>query len=160
LSITTAAIRNGGGCVDTDNNQADFAIAAPAPRNSSTPTNSCNLGSQLQAGITASPNIVSPGGNTLLRVSVIPATSPPSTGTTVSGNLADIGGPTSQMFFDDGTHGDVTAGDNVYSFLAIVSQATSGGSHVVTAHVADGQSRSVDLVQNLTVNAPLPNEDP
>jgi endonuclease G len=160
LSITTAAIRNGGGCVDSDNNQTDFTIAAPAPRNSATAANSCNLGNQLQAGITASPTIVTPTGNTLLRVSVIPATSPPSTGITVTGNLSDIGGPASQTFFDDGTHGDVTAGDNVYSFLAVVGQATSGGTHVVAAHVADGQSRSVDLVQNLTVNAPLPNEDP
>jgi endonuclease G len=160
LSITTAAIRNGGGCVDSDNNQTDFTIAAPAPRNSASPTNSCDLGGQLQAGMSASPNVVTPTGNTLLRVSVIPATSPPSTGLTVTGNLSDIGGPASQAFFDDGTHGDVTAGDNVYSFLAVVGQATSGGTHVVTAHVADGQSRTVDLVQNLTVNATLPNEDP
>src|SRR5579872_767612 len=40
LTNTTAAIRNGNGCVDTDNNAADFAIGAPNPRNSSV-TNSC-----------------------------------------------------------------------------------------------------------------------
>ena len=34
LSNTTAAIRNGGGAVDTDNNLADFTIGAPNPRNS------------------------------------------------------------------------------------------------------------------------------
>jgi len=33
LSNTTAALRNGGGCTDTDNNSADFAAGAPNPRN-------------------------------------------------------------------------------------------------------------------------------
>src|ERR671939_47574 len=34
LSNTTAALRNGGGTVDTDNNSADFTVGAPNPRNS------------------------------------------------------------------------------------------------------------------------------
>src|SRR5205085_9148328 len=34
LSNTTAALRNGGGTVDTDNNSADFSVGAPNPRNS------------------------------------------------------------------------------------------------------------------------------
>src|SRR5919109_742805 len=33
LSNTTAALRNGGGSVDTDNNSADFSVGAPNPRN-------------------------------------------------------------------------------------------------------------------------------
>src|ERR687883_582849 len=33
LSNTTAALRNGGGSVDTDNNSADFSVGAPTPRN-------------------------------------------------------------------------------------------------------------------------------
>ena len=119
LSNTTAAKRNGGGCTDTDNNNADFAIGAPTPRNTASPASTCNLGAILQAGIQASPNVVSPGGNMLLTVTVIPATTPPSTGITVMGNLAQIGGAASQTFFDNGTNGDVTAGDNVFSFLAM-----------------------------------------
>ncbi len=42
-SNTTADFRKRGGCVDTDNNNADFSIAAPAPRNSSSPTRSCDF---------------------------------------------------------------------------------------------------------------------
>lgn len=34
LSSTTAALRAGGGCSDSDDNAADFGAAAPAPRNS------------------------------------------------------------------------------------------------------------------------------
>ncbi|MBT9455675.1 MAG: ExeM/NucH family extracellular endonuclease [Burkholderiaceae bacterium] len=41
LSNSTAAIRSAGGCTDTDVNSADFAIAAPTPRNSSAPANVC-----------------------------------------------------------------------------------------------------------------------
>jgi uncharacterized protein len=39
LSNTTAALRLGGGQVDTDNNAADFIAAAPAPRNTASPLN-------------------------------------------------------------------------------------------------------------------------
>jgi len=41
LSATLAAFRNNNGCTDTDNNGADFTVAAPAPRNSGTPVNAC-----------------------------------------------------------------------------------------------------------------------
>jgi predicted extracellular nuclease len=40
-SNTTAAFRNGGGCVETDNNASDFSVAAPGPRNTASPTNTC-----------------------------------------------------------------------------------------------------------------------
>lgn len=42
-SNTTAAIRNGAGCTDTDNNAADFSTGAPIPRNTASPTNSCSV---------------------------------------------------------------------------------------------------------------------
>ena len=41
LTNTTAAIRDVGGCVETDSNSADFASGAPSPRNSSSPVNTC-----------------------------------------------------------------------------------------------------------------------
>lgn len=160
LSNTTAAARNGNGCTDTDNNNTDFTIGAPAPRNTSSPTNTCNLGGILQAGIQANPNVVSPGGTTLLRVTVIPATTPPSTGITVVGNLTDIGGPGSQAFFDNGTNGDTTPNDNIFSFLATIPAGTTGGVRNVTAVASDAQSRTVNLNQAITINAPLPDDDP
>jgi uncharacterized protein (TIGR03437 family) len=43
LTNTTAAIRRGNGCIDTDDNSADFQIGAPRPRNSSADSNgSCD----------------------------------------------------------------------------------------------------------------------
>jgi hypothetical protein len=37
----TALFRAGGGCVDTDNNNADFSTGTPAPRNTASPLHSC-----------------------------------------------------------------------------------------------------------------------
>ncbi|MEO8804090.1 MAG: lamin tail domain-containing protein [Rudaea sp.] len=50
-SNTTAAIRNTSGCDDTDNNIADFTIAAPTPRNSATTTHSCGGASGITLSI-------------------------------------------------------------------------------------------------------------
>lgn len=50
LSNGTAALRNSDGCTDTDDNAADFTVAAPAPRNSQTAVNICS-GSTKQDNI-------------------------------------------------------------------------------------------------------------
>ncbi len=41
LSSTTAAMRAGGGCTDTDSNPADFSAETPAPRNSASAVTTC-----------------------------------------------------------------------------------------------------------------------
>ncbi len=42
LSNSTAGLRDAGGCRDTNNNNLDFIVATPTPRNTSSPTNSCD----------------------------------------------------------------------------------------------------------------------
>jgi hypothetical protein len=42
LSSTSAAVRAGSGCTDTDDNAADFTETTPAPRNSSTAAHACS----------------------------------------------------------------------------------------------------------------------
>jgi len=42
LGATTAAVRAGSGCADTDSNAADFAAAAPAPLNSASTATPCS----------------------------------------------------------------------------------------------------------------------
>ncbi|MDC8771948.1 ExeM/NucH family extracellular endonuclease [Roseateles albus] len=44
VSNSTSAIRALGGCTDTDQNQADFLVAAPAPRNMASALNVCGGG--------------------------------------------------------------------------------------------------------------------
>jgi uncharacterized protein len=41
ISNSTSILRNNGGCIETDNNAADFTAGAPTPRNSASPTNVC-----------------------------------------------------------------------------------------------------------------------
>jgi hypothetical protein len=41
LTSTTAALRGGNGCTDTDSNSADLAAGSPAPRNSASAANPC-----------------------------------------------------------------------------------------------------------------------
>lgn len=158
LSVTTAGRRNGNGCTDTDNNASDFSIAAPAPRNTSSPTNACNIGGTLQASGAADPANVAPGEFVFLTVTVTPATTPPSTGIAVSGNLTSIGGSATQSFFDDGTNGDETAGDNVFSYMATVPQNASTGFRNIPVTATDAQSRSASATITFSVTAP-PNPD-
>jgi lamin tail-like protein len=52
-SNTTAGFRAGGGCSDTNSNTADFATAAPAPRNAASAHHACATGSD--AGVADAP---------------------------------------------------------------------------------------------------------
>ena len=157
LSNTTAALRNGLGCIDTDNNSLDFSVGAPNPRSSSSPAQSCG-GSTNPSGVgAANPSTVLAGASTLLTVAVTPGTNPASTGITVTGNLSSIGGSATQQFFDDGTHGDATAGDNTFSFQATVTSGTSAGAKSLPTTIADAQSRTGSATISLTVTVPATN---
>jgi predicted extracellular nuclease len=102
----------------------------------------------------ATPPTVTQGGMTLLTVTVTPGTNPTSTGITVTGNLTTIGGSATQMFFDNGTNGDVMAGDNIFSFLATVAPATPGGPKSLPFTVADAEMRMSNGNISLNVTSP------
>lgn len=103
----------------------------------------------------ANPASVAPTGTTLLTVKVTPGTNPASTAHTVSANLTAIGGVASQSFYDDGSNGDVTAGDNIFSFSTAVANGTSGGakSLPVTVTETSPNSRTGSTTISLTVLA-------
>ncbi len=153
LSNTTAGIRKQNGCQDTDNNSVDFSIGGPIPRNSSN-ANSCSGGGALSASGSANPTSVDPGGSTLLTVTVSPASAPPSTGITVTGDLTSIGGSATQQFYDDGTHGDVTIGDNIFSFFYTLPVSSSTGAKSINVNVSDAQARTAPTTITLSVAAP------
>lgn len=161
LDNTKGAVRKENGCKDSDNNLADFdVIAPPIPRNTSSAVVTCNVSGNLQAALSASPTSITPGGTTLIRVTVVPALNPPSTNISVSANLLSIAGAEIQQLFDDGTNGDVTAGDNIFSYLATIPAGEDGGPRTITATATDGQDRSVNMSLNITVNAPPPDDNP
>lgn len=154
-SNTNAVLRNGAGCTDTNNNSADFTVGAPAPRNSSTPANVCGGPTEISGIGAANPASVLAGGSTLLTVTVTPGSNPTSTGITVQADLTAIGGLAAQPFLDDGANGDVTAGDNVFSFAATVAGGTATGQKALAFSIADAQSRTATGAINLTVTGPV-----
>jgi len=67
LTSTTAAFRGGNGCTDTDDNAADFAAAAPAPRTSSSATATCGGTGDAGAGDTGTTDTGSSDGTPTRR---------------------------------------------------------------------------------------------
>lgn len=155
LNATTAALRASNGCVDTDNNAADFSIGPPIPRNRAAGPNLCS-GPTNPSGVSeANPASVVAGGSTLLTVRVTPGANPPSTGIAVTGNLLSIGGSAAQSFFDDGSHGDASPHDLTFSFQATVGSITTSGLKNLSVILSDAQSRTTSLVIPLTVESSL-----
>jgi hypothetical protein len=155
LSNTTAAIRTNV-CANTNNNNTDFKALAPAPRNTATLLGACPPSTtSAPPSVTglATPTSAFTGDPILLTATVIPGTLPASTGIQVSGNLSTIGGSSTQSFYDDGTHGDVTAGDNIFSFVVTTSTT---GSFAMPVTVTDSQLRSASGSIALTVTTPPP----
>ncbi|HKO58246.1 MAG TPA: DUF5689 domain-containing protein, partial [Thermoanaerobaculia bacterium] len=140
LTNTTAALRQSGGCKETQSNTADFSTGAPTPRNSASAPNNCGL----SAVAAFTPSTVPVSTATLITADVAPALAPPppSSGITVTANLTAIGGSATQALVDDGTSGDVTAGDGIFSFSATVGAATSAGAKTIPVTVADAQART------------------
>jgi len=105
----------------------------------------------------ANPSTVVAGGSSTLTVTVTPGSNPTSTGITVTGDLSSIGGSSSQPFFNDGTNGDATAGDNIFSYLATVAGSTTSGIKSLPVNIADAQLRTASASISLSVqDAPIP----
>jgi predicted extracellular nuclease len=138
-----------GSTQDTDNNTSDFQLVTPSdPQNLSSTcvpsTNPTGVGVAL-------PSTVLAGQSALLKVTVAPGSNPTSTGLAVTGDLSSIGGSSTQPFFDDGTNGDATAGDNVFGFSATVVSGTTAGVKSLPFTVSDAQVRSSSGTISLTV---------
>jgi predicted extracellular nuclease len=145
ISTILADFRLNNGAQDTDDNNADFVTGAPNPRNSTYPFAAVGL---------ATPAAVVPGQATLLTVAVTSGTDPASTGITVICDLSSIGGDPAQAFYDDGTNGDKTAEDKVFSFSAI---GPASGTPNITCNFADSEGRSgtAKISLNLIIVIPI-----
>jgi hypothetical protein len=118
-------------CVDTFNNYADFALGYIDFENSKSPAKPCPTGSQMQVltqAIPSSPVLSAPF---LLTTQVTPPT-----GLTIASVVADTSAlntattytaPTSVTMYDDGTHGDLKAGDGIYSVTLTAPAAYLNG---------------------------------
>jgi len=144
-----------GSAQDTDNNRSDFRLLSPSdPQRVSSLCLSAGTPSSPTGVGAAAPSSVAAGAVTLLTVSVSPGSNPTSTGLFVTGNLGSIGGSSSQVFFDDGTNGDVTAADNRFSFQGTIGAVVSPGAKSLSVAVGDAQGRSSATSIALTVESP------
>ena len=104
----------------------------------------------------ASPSIVPIGDPTRLTVAVTPGTNPASSNIQVTADLSSIGGSSTQAFFDDGTNGDTTPGDNMFTFVATIGAGTTPGSQTLPATITDLEGRTGTATISLTVTAGVP----
>ncbi len=142
LSSTLAAVRLEGGLADTNDNAADFASGVPSPKST--------VGVSPTGSGAATPASVPGGGTTLLTIRAAAGAFPPSLVTDVTVDLSPIGGG-SQPFFDDATHGDLQAGDGIYSYRVVVSGAP--GFRVLDASIVDARGRSGTTGIRLAIEA-------
>jgi hypothetical protein len=104
----------------------------------------------------ADPDSVAAGHTSLLTVAVTPGENPTSTDLAVSCDLSAIGGSTTQTFFDDGSNGDITAGDSIFSYLATVDPSTSDGDKTLDCTISDAEARSGSTSVALNIYVILP----
>jgi DNA/RNA endonuclease G (NUC1) len=115
----------------------------------SQPTNPSGIGN-------ANPNAAARTEATLLTVAVTPGENPTSVTHTVNANLFSIGGSASQSFFDDGSNGDVTANDNIFSYNATIANGTIAGGKFLPFTITETSplNRTTSGAISLTVLAP------
>jgi hypothetical protein len=103
----------------------------------------------------AAPASVEVTGSTLMTVEVTPGTNPASSGIAVRADLTAIGGSATQAFFNDGSNGDVSDTDNIWSYTANVALETAPGNKSLTATVTDAQARTANANIALEVQTPV-----
>jgi uncharacterized protein len=121
-------------------------------------TGTATISLDVQAAVTnpsgvgaSSPSLVPVGDNTRLTVAVTPGTGPTSTGIDVVADLTSIGGSATQVFFDDGTNGDVTPADNTFTLLYTVPLTVTPGAKSLPAIITDDQARTGNATIPVTV---------
>lgn len=148
----SSLIRADGGCTDTNDNSADFATGAVAPRNSATAAHSCGGPNPTNPSATgsANPATVTTNDTTLLTVLVSPGTLPDSVSYTVTVDLTAIGGSNAMAMTDAGDDGN---GHEKFTASATVGAGTSAGSKSLPVSVLDDQNRPASTSIALTVTA-------
>jgi hypothetical protein len=125
--------------------------AVPTPQ-SSTCSGTVTVNTVALAGAGAvAPNSVLPNNPVLFTVAVTPATGPASTGIAAALDLSGLGGAANTQMYDDGTHGDVTAGDHTFSLAYTVPSGTPLSNYNVPFSVSDLQGRSASGTIALSV---------
>ncbi|HUQ32902.1 MAG TPA: Calx-beta domain-containing protein [Pyrinomonadaceae bacterium] len=125
-SNTTADFRRAGGCTETNDNAADFLVATPRPRNTSSPTNNCVAGTAPDLTISDATVVEGNSGTTTATFTVSLSSPAPSTDVTFNiatqNNTATSG---SDYTSKTSTAQVIPAGAQTYTFTVNVTGDTA-----------------------------------
>lgn len=162
LSNTVAAARKTSGCTETDSNSADFATAAPAPRNSATPPAPCGAGSlaDLQVSKTSTGPAL-PNGTAIFTIGVFNAGAATASTVIVTDTIpAGFGFASSSSGSPIITGqnltwglGNLAAGNGVTFSLVLTAPATTGlYTNIATATTSSAELYGFNNSASATVN--------
>ena len=136
-SNATADLRKKGGCTDTNDNAADFLVAAPFPRNTSSPINNCIAGTP--------PNL------TINDVTITEGNSGTTTATfTVS---LSAPAPSTDITFDIATQNNTaTTANNDYVAKALTNQVIPAGQQTYSFSVTVNGDVAIEPDETFFVN--------
>ena len=150
-SATAALVRNASGCSDTDNNGTDFTLAAPTPRNTSSPTGSCGVVAQPVVPSCPSTLNVATGAVIDFALSATDADSIVNAASFVSGNVAGM----SLTAFTPAAADAGTA-----SVRLALDGSVAAGSYPVVVNFANNESQSASCTVTLNIAAVSPTFTP
>jgi hypothetical protein len=133
-SSHSAMVRQASGNQDTNQNFIDFVNGTPLAHNRSS-------GGFLTGYASSDVTAVCSGSVVTFTVNAIPSST--TTSMTVTADVSDIvGSPTTVQLFDDGTHGDVTANNSVFTLAYTVPANAVQGNRTVHFTVTDPQGHT------------------
>lgn len=134
-------------CTDTFDNYNDFMLGYIVFANSNSAPQTCPTGKQLAVTASATPSNPGVLENFTITATVTPATVPSSANLNVTADLSNLGLSATTQLYDDGTHGDSKAGDNVYSLTTAATTGSVGlvPGLIVSASDLQGNTAATDL---------------
>jgi uncharacterized protein len=138
LSNTTAGFRADGGCIDTDDNAADFTAASPAPRNSTSALYVCGGPPPLPTLSIDDVSVIEGDSGTTPAVFTVSLNAP-----------APAGGVTFDIATEDGT---ATVADNDYIAKMLTGQTIAEGGQTYTFEVLVVGDTNIEPNETFFVN--------
>ena len=162
LTNTTAALRNGAGCDDSNNNSADFTVGAPNPRNSATASIVCGGGGGGGVPLAAAIPAIQGSGASSPLVGQNVVTSGVVTHRTSNGffiqDLSGDGNPATSdglFVFTGATPFAAVAVGNLVQVTGLVTEFSSGAGTAATPLTQIANPTAVNLLGSGQVPSPL-----
>ena len=154
LSNTTAALRAAGGCTDTNNNAADFAVGAPTPRNSASAATSCAIGDSAPAVVSTAPTN---GSSNIDPGAILGVTFSEPVAVTPTAFSMDCGGPVTLAVSGGPTTFSLTPASALPAGAAChVTVAAAGVSDLDTMDPPDNPAADFTLTFTVSATPPTP----